>query len=64
VELFFYSLGLPMYIEQLASNNQLPTTIKSLCDTITIDQLNKFGIENKLHIDIIINAIDDLKKLV
>ena len=62
IEQFFISLGLPMYIELLPQNIQ---SIKHFSDSInSIDQLIKLGINNNTHVEIILNAIEDLKKII
>lgn len=70
VELFLISLGLPMYIDSLTtsinnnnSNNYhaTPFKIKTLCESITNEQLHKYGVTNQLHRSVILSAIEDLK---
>ena len=61
IEQFFISLGLPMYIELLPTHIQ---SIKHFCDTTNNEQLTKYGLNNKLHVEIILNAIEDLKKII
>ena len=51
-----------MYIELLPQNIQ---SIKHFSDSInSIDQLIKLGINNNTHVEIILNAIEDLKKII
>jgi hypothetical protein len=61
IEQFFISLGLPMYIELLPTNIQ---STKHFCDTTNNEVLQKYGINNKSHVEIILNAIEDLKKII
>jgi hypothetical protein len=50
-----------MYIELLPTNIQ---STKHFCDTTNNEVLQKYGINNKSHVEIILNAIEDLKKII
>ena len=59
IEMFFYTLGLPMYVETFQINS-----VKSLIDMDPSELEISLKIKNKLHLKIILNALEYAKLLV
>ena len=57
--MFFYTLGLPMYVETFQINS-----VKSLIDMDPSELEISLKIKNKLHLKIILNALEYAKLLV